>query len=177
MDWVLIQQQLPRESEDGIIWSSIWTSMPYTAQLDWVIFGPDIVDEAEAKVHRIQDNLKAANSRQESYANKRHQPLQFEVGDHVYLKVSPMKDIKRFGVKGKLSPHYIGPFLILEAGVTTNVGRNSWHLPCISAKEGLEGTHGCCITGSATAQSRFGISRTSDQYLGSKESCHKAEDD
>jgi hypothetical protein len=40
--------------------------------------------------------------------------LQFEVGDHIYLKVSPMKDVKRFGMKGKLSPHYIGPFLILE---------------------------------------------------------------
>jgi hypothetical protein len=51
-----------------------------------VIFGPDIVDEVEATVHHIQDNLKAAKSRQESYANKRHQPLEFEVGDHVYLK-------------------------------------------------------------------------------------------
>jgi hypothetical protein len=40
--------------------------------------------------------------------------LQFEFGDHVYLKVSPMKDIKRFGVKGKLSPRYIGSFPILE---------------------------------------------------------------
>jgi hypothetical protein len=40
--------------------------------------------------------------------------LQFEVGDHIYLKVSPMKNVKRFRVKGKLSPHYIGPFLILE---------------------------------------------------------------
>jgi hypothetical protein len=40
--------------------------------------------------------------------------LQFEVGDHVYLKVSPMKGVKRFGVKGKLSPHYIGPFSILK---------------------------------------------------------------
>jgi hypothetical protein len=41
-------------------------------------------------------------------------PLEFEVGDHVYLKVSPMKDVKRFGVKGKLAPHYIRPFPILE---------------------------------------------------------------
>jgi hypothetical protein len=49
-----------------------------------------------------------------SYANKRRRPLQFEVGDHVYLKVSSMKGMKRFRVKGKLSPHYIGPFLILE---------------------------------------------------------------
>jgi hypothetical protein len=52
--------------------------------------------------------------RQECYANKRRQPLQFEVGDHVYLKVSPIKSVKIFGVKGKLSPCYIGPFPILE---------------------------------------------------------------
>jgi hypothetical protein len=40
--------------------------------------------------------------------------LEFEVGNHVYLKVSPMKGVKRFGVKGKLAPRYIGPFPILE---------------------------------------------------------------
>jgi hypothetical protein len=44
-----------------------------------VIFGPDIVDEAEAAVHRIQDNRKSAKSRQENYANKKRRPLQFEV--------------------------------------------------------------------------------------------------
>jgi hypothetical protein len=91
--------------------------MPNTAQLiepgEKVIFGHDLVDEAKATVHRIQDNLKATKSRQESYANKRRRPLQFEVGDHVYPKVSPMKGVKRFGVKGKLSPCYIGPFPIL----------------------------------------------------------------
>jgi hypothetical protein len=79
-----------------------------------VIFGPDIVEEAEATVRHIQDNLKAAKSRQETYANKRRQPLAFKVGNHVYLRVSPMKGVKRFGVKGKLAPHYIGPFPILE---------------------------------------------------------------
>jgi hypothetical protein len=79
-----------------------------------VIFGPDIINEAEAAVLRIQDNLKAAKSCQESYANKRCQPLEFEVRDHVYLKVSPMKGVKRFGLKGKLSPQYIEPFPILE---------------------------------------------------------------
>jgi hypothetical protein len=88
--------------------------------LNWIepgekaIFGLDIVDEAEAMIRRIQDNLKAAKSRQESYENMRCRPLQFEVGDHVYLKVSPMKGVKRFGVKGKLSPRYIRPFPILE---------------------------------------------------------------
>jgi hypothetical protein len=79
-----------------------------------VIFGPDLVEEAEATVHCIQDNLKAAKSRQETYANKRHRPLEFEVGDHVYLRVLPMKDMKRFGVKEKLAPRYIRPFPILE---------------------------------------------------------------
>jgi hypothetical protein len=88
--------------------------------LNWIelgekpTFGSDIVDEGEATVRRIQDNLKTAKSRQENYANKRRRPLLFEVGDHVYLKVSSMKDVKRFGVKGKLSPRYIGPFQILE---------------------------------------------------------------
>jgi hypothetical protein len=40
--------------------------------------------------------------------------LEFEVGDHVYLRVSLMKGMKRFGVKGKLAPRYIEPFPILE---------------------------------------------------------------
>jgi hypothetical protein len=79
-----------------------------------VIFGPDIVDEDEATVHLIEDNLKAVKSHQESCANKRRRPLQFVVGDHVYLLVSPMKGVNRFGVKGTLAPRYIEPFPILE---------------------------------------------------------------
>jgi hypothetical protein len=75
---------------------------------------PNIVEEAEMIVCRVQENLKAAKSRQETYANKRHQPLAFEVGDHVYLRVPPMKGVKRFGVKGKLVPRYIEPFPILD---------------------------------------------------------------
>jgi hypothetical protein len=87
--------------------------------LNWIgprkkmIFGPDLVEEAKTTVSRIQDNLRAAKSRQESYENKRCRPLEFVVGDHVYLKVSPMKGMKRFGMKGKLAPRYIGPFPIL----------------------------------------------------------------
>jgi hypothetical protein len=79
-----------------------------------IIFVPDLIEEAEATVHHIQDNLEAAKSRQETYANKRHRPLEFEVGDHVYLRVSPMNGVKRFGVKGKLARRYIRPFSILE---------------------------------------------------------------
>jgi hypothetical protein len=58
--------------------------------------------------------LKAAKSRQETYASKRHQPLAFEVGNHVYLRVSLMKGVKRFDVKGKLAPCYIRQFPILK---------------------------------------------------------------
>jgi hypothetical protein len=88
--------------------------------LNWIepgekaIFGPDLIDEAEVTVRCIQDNLKAAMSHQESYANKRRWPLEFEVGDHVYLWVSPIKGVKRFGMKGKWAPLYIGPFPILK---------------------------------------------------------------
>jgi hypothetical protein len=65
-------------------------------------------------IRRIQDIIRAVKSRQESYANKRCRSLEFEVGDHVYLKVSSMKGVKRYGAKGKLAPRYIRPFPILE---------------------------------------------------------------
>jgi hypothetical protein len=81
---------------------------------DRKIFGPDLVIEAEDKVKIIQNNLKAAQSRQKSYADIQRRPLQFQVGDFMYLRVSPTRGIQRFGVKGKLAPRYIGPFEILE---------------------------------------------------------------
>jgi hypothetical protein len=65
-------------------------------------------------VKQIQVNILATQSRQKSYADKRHRPLEFEVGDHVYLRVSPMKGVRRFGIKGKLAPHYIGPYAIIN---------------------------------------------------------------
>jgi hypothetical protein len=71
-----------------------------------------LVLEAEAKVRVITKNLEAAQARQKSYHDKRRKHLQFEVGDHVYLKVSPTKGVQRFGIKGKLAPRYIGPYEI-----------------------------------------------------------------
>jgi hypothetical protein len=87
--------------------------------LNWIepgkrtIFGPDLVTEAEERVHRIQSNLKANKARQESYANKRCRSLEFEADDCVYLRVSPTQGVKMFGIKGKLAPHYIGMLSIL----------------------------------------------------------------
>jgi hypothetical protein len=78
------------------------------------IFGPDLVVEAEDEVKVIQANLKIAQSRQKSYADQRRKPLQFQVGDFVYLRVSPTKGVHRSGIKGKLAPRYVGPFEILK---------------------------------------------------------------
>ncbi|WVZ49837.1 hypothetical protein U9M48_001163 [Paspalum notatum var. saurae] len=79
-----------------------------------VTFGPELVTQAEEQVKFIHSNLKRAQSRQKSYSDKRRRPLAFEEGDHVYLRVSPMKGVHRFGVKGKLAPRYVGPFKITE---------------------------------------------------------------
>ncbi|XP_009766246.1 uncharacterized protein [Nicotiana sylvestris] len=78
------------------------------------LLGPDLVYQAMEKVNLIQRHLKMAQSRQKSYLNVRHRDLEFQVDDWVFLKVSPMKGIMRFGKKGKLSPRYIGPYRILR---------------------------------------------------------------
>jgi hypothetical protein len=78
------------------------------------VFGPEILQEAEKQVQIVRENLKTAQSRQKSYADSTRRELIFEVGDFIYLKVPPIRAMKRFKVKGKLSPRYIGPFKILE---------------------------------------------------------------
>jgi hypothetical protein len=78
------------------------------------VFRPDLVTKAERKVRPIRKNLEATQARKKSYHDKRRKPLQFEVGDFVYLKVSPTKGVQRFGIKGKLAPRYIGPYEIIE---------------------------------------------------------------
>jgi hypothetical protein len=78
------------------------------------LFGPDLVKDAEEKVQVIWENLKIAQMRQKSYHDKGTAPRHFEVGDYVYLKVSPTKGVQRFGVKGKLAPRYIRPYEVIE---------------------------------------------------------------
>ncbi|WVZ63594.1 hypothetical protein U9M48_013215 [Paspalum notatum var. saurae] len=77
-------------------------------------FGPHIIQDTKQQLRIVQENLRVAQSRHRSYANVRKRDLSFKVDDHVYLKVSPMRDIRRFNMKGKLAPRYIGPFKILE---------------------------------------------------------------
>jgi hypothetical protein len=61
----------------------------------------------------VHESLRVAQTRQKSYADKRRDLL-FEVGDFVYLKISPMRGTRRFKVKGKLAPRYVGPFKIID---------------------------------------------------------------
>ena len=78
------------------------------------ITGPDMIRDTSKKVDMIRKRLLTSQSRQKSYADIRRRPLEFEVGDHVFLKVMPKRGVVRFGKRGKLAPRYIGPFEILE---------------------------------------------------------------
>jgi hypothetical protein len=78
------------------------------------VFGPNILKEAEKQVRMVRENMRVAQSRQKSYADDRRRELSFKVGDFVYVKVSPMRGLCHFKVRGKLAPRFIGPFNILE---------------------------------------------------------------
>ncbi|KAL5570498.1 hypothetical protein UlMin_027073 [Ulmus minor] len=78
------------------------------------LLGPDIVQKTIDIVEKICQRMKTTQSRQNSYTDRRRNSLEFVVGDRVFLKVSPMKGVMRFGKKGKLSPRFVGPFEILE---------------------------------------------------------------
>jgi hypothetical protein len=92
----------------------------YRTPLNWskdgerTLFGPNLVKDAKEKVQVIRENLKMAQMRQKSYHDKGTTPRHFEVGDYVYLKVSPTKGVQRFDVKGNLAPRYIGPYEVIE---------------------------------------------------------------
>jgi hypothetical protein len=90
------------------------TPLSWSESGERVIFGSDIVTVVEEKVKQIQANILATQSHQKSYADKRRNPLKFEVGDHVYLQVSPLKGVRCFGIKGNLTPRYIGPYPIID---------------------------------------------------------------
>ncbi|GKF15485.1 putative reverse transcriptase domain-containing protein, partial [Tanacetum coccineum] len=83
---------------------------PFEAPVYWVevgyaqLTGPAIIHETTKKIVQIKSRIQAARDRQKSYANIRHKPLDFQVGDSVMLKVSPWKGVVRFGKRRKLNP-------------------------------------------------------------------------
>nr|GEW13770.1 putative reverse transcriptase domain-containing protein [Tanacetum cinerariifolium] len=77
---------------------------------DAQLTGPEIIHETNEKIVQIKSRIQAARDRQKSYADLKRNPMDFQVGDKVMLKVSPWKGVVRFGKRGKLNPRYIGPF-------------------------------------------------------------------
>jgi len=73
-----------------------------------------LIDQTVEKIEVIRKNLKVAQDRQKSYADRRRKDLEFEVNDMVFLKVSPWKGVIRFQRRGKLNPRFIGPFRVIE---------------------------------------------------------------
>ncbi|GJZ38697.1 putative reverse transcriptase domain-containing protein [Tanacetum coccineum] len=76
--------------------------------------GPEIVQETTEKIVQIKQRMQATRDRQKSYADLKHKPMEFQVGDKVMLKVLPWKGVVRFGKREKLNPRYVGPFKVLE---------------------------------------------------------------
>ncbi|GJW78616.1 putative reverse transcriptase domain-containing protein [Tanacetum coccineum] len=87
-----------RKCRSPILWAEVGEGQ---------LIGPEIVHETTEKNSQIKDRLKAARDSQKSYADKRRKPLEFSVGDHVLLKVSPWKGVVQFRKKGKLAPRYL----------------------------------------------------------------------
>ncbi|XP_073030708.1 uncharacterized protein [Primulina eburnea] len=107
--------------KDGILWMK---GRLYVPDLDGVreedevgekaITGPELIQITVDKVAIIKERLKAAQVRQKSWADLKRRPLELEIGEKAYVKVSPMKGVVRFSKSGKLNPRYVGPFEILD---------------------------------------------------------------
>ena len=73
-----------------------------------------MIQEIVDKIQIIKKYLKATQDRQKSYVDKHRREMEYDVGEKVFLKVSPWRDVIQFNMQGKLSPKYIGPCEILE---------------------------------------------------------------
>ena len=78
------------------------------------MIGPDLIQETEEKVKMIREGLKVATNRQKSYDDMKRKDIRYEIGEKVFLKVSPWKKVMRFGENGKLSPRFVGPYEVIE---------------------------------------------------------------
>ena len=90
------------------------TPLCWTELSERKVIGPYLIQETEEKVKMIRERLKLATERQKSYADMKRKDIRYEIGEKVFLKVSPWKKVMRFGKKGKLSPRFIGPYEVIE---------------------------------------------------------------
>lgn len=108
------QTSLNMSSYEALYVRKCRTPLNWSQTGDSHIFETDLMMEAEKQVKEIRDRLKLAKSRQKSYYDAKHRQNSFEPGENVYLRVTPMKGIKRFQTRGKLAPRFIGPFLVMS---------------------------------------------------------------
>ena len=78
------------------------------------ILGPEIVQETTEKIRMIREKMKASQSRQKSYHDKRRKDIEFQEGDHVFLRVTSTTGVGRALKSRKLTSRFIGPFEILK---------------------------------------------------------------
>ena len=69
----------------------------------------------------IRERLKLANDRHKSYADMKRKDIRYEIGEKVFVKVSPWKKVMRFGKKNKLNPRFIGPYEVIEKGGSNGI--------------------------------------------------------
>lgn len=107
------QASIQMASNEALYGRKCRTPLCWTDVDEKKIFEPDILKEAEEQIKIIRERLKVAQFRQKNYADNRKRDLEFQEGDHVYLRVSPLRGTKRFGMAGKLAPRFIGPYHIV----------------------------------------------------------------
>ena len=93
---------------------------PSPSPLSWsgpgekFVVEPGAIKEMNEQITRIHHLMQVARIQHKNYSDRRRQELEFQVGDKVFLRVSPMKGVFRFGARGKLKLRFVGPFEILE---------------------------------------------------------------
>ena len=90
------------------------TPLCWTELSEKKIIGLDLIQETEEKVKMIRERLKVATYIQKSYSDMKTKDAFYEIGEKVFLIVSPWKKVMRFGRKGKLSPRFIGTYEVIE---------------------------------------------------------------
>ncbi|XP_048438961.1 uncharacterized protein LOC125476675 [Pyrus x bretschneideri] len=99
---------------EALYGKSYRTPLCWSEVRERVLLGPEIIDETTQNVQVIKSNLKAAQDRQKSLADRHTTDRVYKVGNWVFLKLSQWRGVVRFGKKGKLSPTFIRPYQITE---------------------------------------------------------------
>ena len=99
------------------------TPISWSNRVERVVLGPELLKEMELIVKKVQGNLKVEQDRKKSQANLKRTQKEFQVGEHIFIKVRPKKSSLILGSCAKLAPRNCGPFEILS-----RIGQVVYHL-------------------------------------------------